>query len=86
MKVKNKKALMVYNPFAGKKKSHKTFPAVITKLQEMGYDLTIYQPFDLLNMDNPIKRACQNRWDAIFIAGGDGTVNQTIQFLAAEEF
>ncbi|MFC0273961.1 diacylglycerol kinase family protein [Metabacillus herbersteinensis] len=72
----NKQALMVYNPFSGKKGSHKAFPMLLQKLSEMGYRLTIH----------PIKKACQNRWDAIFIAGGDGTVNQSLQFLAAEEY
>lgn len=86
MNTMNKQALMVYNPFSGKKVSHKDFPMLIKKLSEMGYHLTIHQPTGFNNMDNPIKKACQNRWDAIFIAGGDGTVNKTIQLLAEEEY
>ncbi|MDQ0860003.1 diacylglycerol kinase family protein [Bacillus sp. V2I10] len=82
----NKQALMVYNPNSGKKKSHKAFPMIVKKLSEIGYQLTIHHPTEFKNCDNPIKKACQNRWDAIFIAGGDGTVNQSIQFLAEEEY
>ncbi|TYR81336.1 YegS/Rv2252/BmrU family lipid kinase [Priestia megaterium] len=82
----NKQALMIYNPFSGRKKSHKAFPMLLKKLSEMGYRLTIHQLTELNSIDNSIKEACQNRWDAIFIAGGDGTVNQLLQFLAEEEY
>jgi diacylglycerol kinase (ATP) len=82
----NKQALMVYNPFSGKKGTHKAFPMLIKKLSEMGYRITIHHVSGLKQMDHPIKKACQNRWDAIFIAGGDGTVNQTLQFIAEEEY
>lgn len=82
----NKQALMVYNPSSGKKVSHRDFPILIKKLSELGYQLTIYQPTRNNRMDNPIKKACQNKWAAIFIAGGDGTVNETIQILAEEEY
>ncbi|AIE61149.1 diacylglycerol kinase catalytic region [Bacillus methanolicus MGA3] len=82
----NKQALMVYNPFSGKKGTHKAFPMLIKKLSEMGYRLTIHHVSRFKHVDNPIKKACQDRWDAIFIAGGDGTVNQTLQFIAEEEY
>jgi diacylglycerol kinase (ATP) len=82
----NKQALMVYNPFCGKKATHKAFPILLKKLSEMGYQLTVHQLNEFNNIDNPIKKACQNRWDAIFIAGGDGTVNQSLQVLAEEEY
>lgn len=86
MDSKKKQALMIYNPFSGKKVSHKNFPFLIKKLSDLGYQLTIHQSTTFNSMNNPIKKACQNRWDAIFIAGGDGTVNETIQFLAEEEY
>ncbi|MCQ6274950.1 YegS/Rv2252/BmrU family lipid kinase [Bacillus sp. V3B] len=82
----NKQALMVYNPFSGKRGSHKALPILLKKLSEIGYQVTVHQERMFNNIDNPIKRACQNRWDAIFIAGGDGTVNQALQFLAEEEY
>lgn len=52
----------------------------------MGYQLTICQLTKDNNLDDPIKKACQNRWNAIFIAGGDGTVSKTIQLIAEEEY
>jgi diacylglycerol kinase (ATP) len=86
MSNKNKQALMIYNPYCGRKTTHKAFPMLLKKLSDIGYQITIYEERMFNNSDNPIKRACQNRWDAIFIAGGDGTVNQSIQYLAEEEY
>ena len=82
----NKQALMVYNPFAGKKGTHKDFPMLVKKLAEIGYRLDIVQPTNFKNPDHPIKKACKYKWDAIFIAGGDGTINQTLQLIAEEEY
>ncbi|MET3697832.1 diacylglycerol kinase (ATP) [Bacillus oleivorans] len=86
MSTVNKKALMIYNPCSGKKGNHKAFPILVKNLEEMGYQLDVYHPTKVRDSDHPIKKACQNKWDAIFIAGGDGTVNQTLQFIAEEEY
>lgn len=86
MNINNKQALIIYNSSSGKKISHKAFPMLLKELSKMGYRLTIHQLKGFNNIDNPIKNACRNEWDAIFIAGGDGTVNQTIQFIAEEEY
>ncbi|MDQ0217849.1 YegS/Rv2252/BmrU family lipid kinase [Peribacillus cavernae] len=86
MSTMDKQALMIYNSFSGKKSAHKAFPILLKKLEEIGYQLTIHQTKELTSIGNPIKKACQDRWDAIFIAGGDGTINQTLQFLAEEPF
>ncbi len=45
----------------------------------------IHQLTDFQNIETPIKEACQKKWDAIFIAGGDGTVNSSLQTLATEQ-
>ena len=76
-----KQALLIYNPVSGKRKNHHTFPMLVNKLQNIGYRLTIYQLTDAAPLHHPIKKACRQKWDAVFIAGGDGTVNQIIQLL-----
>ncbi|WP_243298655.1 diacylglycerol/lipid kinase family protein [Bacillus litorisediminis] len=86
MGTKSKQALMVYNAFSGKKGTHKDFPILLKKLSEMGYQLDIVQPTSVKSADHTIKKACKCKWDAIFIAGGDGTVNQTLQLIADEEY
>lgn len=82
----HKQALIIYNPFSGKRKKHSAFPVLLNKLSEIGYHFTVYELNEVHFINNPIRKACTQKWDAIFIAGGDGTVNQTIQFLAEEEF
>jgi diacylglycerol kinase (ATP) len=82
----HKQALIIYNPLSGKRKKHSAFPIILNKLSEIGYHLTVNELNEVNYMNNPIRKACTQKWDAIFIAGGDGTVNQTIQFLAEEEF
>lgn len=84
--MREKKALLVYNPSSGKKKNHKSLPEIKKKLMELGFQLTIYQTTLIGQSENLIQKACQNRWEAIFIAGGDGTINHVIQHLAEEEY
>ncbi|MFT0915592.1 YegS/Rv2252/BmrU family lipid kinase [Bacillus swezeyi] len=84
MNVYEKRALLIYNPLSGKKKKHKYFPILLRRLSEMGYLLSIHELDELKQAENPIQKACRQKWDAVFIAGGDGTVNQVIQFLAEE--
>ncbi|WP_327607504.1 YegS/Rv2252/BmrU family lipid kinase [Virgibacillus tibetensis] len=77
---------MVYNPVSGKKKNHKNLDLLLKKLLEIGYQVTVYSSMELNNHDNAIKEACENKWDTIFIAGGDGTVNHTLQYVAEQAY
>ncbi|WP_100400006.1 diacylglycerol/lipid kinase family protein [Bacillus sp. FJAT-44742] len=85
MKTLSKKALFIYNPQSGKKKRHNAFPFIVERLTQLGYQLIIHQLTDFQKIEHPIKEACQKKWDAIFIAGGDGTVNSSLQTLATEQ-
>ncbi|SDH49250.1 YegS/Rv2252/BmrU family lipid kinase [Alteribacillus bidgolensis] len=80
-----KQALMIYNPFSGQRKIHKSFPKITAKLQEMGYVLFVQKVTESKGIEIALKKACTNKWDAIFIAGGDGTINYCLQILAEEE-
>ncbi|WP_158736364.1 YegS/Rv2252/BmrU family lipid kinase [Alteribacillus sp. YIM 98480] len=80
-----KQALMIYNPFSGQRKIHKNFPKITTKLRELGYALFIQKVTEREKADLALKNACSNKWDAIFIAGGDGTINNCLQIIAEEE-
>lgn len=80
----SKQALMVYNPLSGKKKNHKYFPLIVNNLSKIGYRLHV-QSLGETELHHTIKTACNRKWDAIFIAGGDGTVNHAIQIVAGED-
>ncbi|MBP1969395.1 diacylglycerol kinase (ATP) [Virgibacillus natechei] len=81
-----KQALIIFNPESGNKKNHKSIDLIIDKLSDIGYNVTVQQSMLEDNRDNPVKIACEYKWDAIFIAGGDGTVNHTIQYLAKQAY
>ncbi|WP_249870023.1 diacylglycerol/lipid kinase family protein [Oceanobacillus saliphilus] len=81
-----KQALMIYNPYSGRKKNnHKTVELLLKKLSEIGYHITIHSLDELKHNENLIQIACERKWEAIFIAGGDGTINHTLQHLAVQE-
>ncbi|MFU0791209.1 diacylglycerol/lipid kinase family protein [Virgibacillus proomii] len=82
----NKQALMIYNPVSGKKKNHKYTDMLIKKLNDIGYEITVHSSIEMKQNGNAIREACENNWDAIFIAGGDGTINDTLQHLAEQEY
>ncbi|UCZ51978.1 YegS/Rv2252/BmrU family lipid kinase [Bacillus shivajii] len=79
------RALVIYNPTSGKKRYHKKFPIIKKKLKELGYTLTTLYLTNFTGHEPLINKACSENWDAIFIAGGDGTINYTIQIIAEEK-
>lgn len=81
----NKQALLIYNQLSGKKSSHRIFPFIEKRLSEMGYQLTVHRLKNFNDGENYIKEACQHKWEAIFIAGGDGTINYCLQSIAEEQ-
>lgn len=81
-----KQALVIYNPFSGKKKNHKYIKFLLQKISEIGYQITIHSSSDFKKNGNAIQKACKNKSDAIFIAGGDGTINDTLQHLAEQDY
>ncbi|WP_018922757.1 diacylglycerol/lipid kinase family protein [Salsuginibacillus kocurii] len=83
-----KRALLIYNPYAGKKRVHKRFPLILEKLSSLGYDVTVHQlkPGCEKESSQWLQSACRAKWEAVFIAGGDGTINYTLQFIAGEDY
>ncbi|MBB6449106.1 diacylglycerol kinase (ATP) [Geomicrobium halophilum] len=80
-----KRALMIYNPSSGKKRNHKNFPLIVEKLTDMGYEISIFQlQEDAQELSSLIKRACRQQWEALFVAGGDGTIQNVLQSLSPE--
>jgi diacylglycerol kinase (ATP) len=80
----NKSALMIYNPSSGKRRNHKKFPLIVEKLTNMGYQINILQSKDTAHLESLIRNACVNKWDALFVAGGDGTIHEVLQSLSDE--
>ncbi|MUK86919.1 YegS/Rv2252/BmrU family lipid kinase [Ornithinibacillus sp. L9] len=81
-----KLALMIYNPVSGKKRNHKYTEILLVKLKEIGYKVTVNSSNEWKENEEAIQEACKDHWDAIFIAGGDGTIKSTLQCLAEQNY
>lgn len=78
-------ALMIYNPLSGRKSQHRQFASLLHGLRDIGYRVRLHNTTDAEKTGMCIEEACANGWDAVFVAGGDGTVNRAIQTLAAQK-
>lgn len=74
-----KKALVIYNPVAGKKKILNTKRIIENTLKKNGYE---YDFFETLPVKiQPLEQFANNKYDRIIVSGGDGTVAEVTSFL-----
>lgn len=74
-----KKALVIYNPVAGKKKILNTKRIIENTLKKAGYK---YDFFETLPIEKqPLEQFAKNKYDRIVVSGGDGTVAEVTSFL-----
>ena len=72
-----KKLLLIMNPFAGQRKANRFLPDIIRLFHDYGYRCETYitgAPGD----GTRFLAACEDHYDLIVCAGGDGTLNETI--------
>ena len=79
-----KKALMIVNPRAGKKRSHGPFFEAAAELSEAGYLLQIHRTTGRGDATR-VAEELGPGVDLVVCAGGDGTLNETISGLMALE-
>ncbi len=74
-----KTAMIIYNPAAGQNKFHKIMPDVELLLNQAGYEVTLVSSTEEPESITKIAfQAASEGWQAIIAAGGDGTVNETV--------
>lgn len=66
MKQDAKHALLIYNPYSGKKRRHRQFPLLRNKLINLGYKIELHKTTDQMEIETKIRKACAEKWDAIF--------------------
>jgi diacylglycerol kinase (ATP) len=81
-----KKGLLIYNPTSGRKHKHRNFPFLLDRLSQMGYYIHLQMTGNYGDVSSITHKACRERWESIFIAGGDGTVHDVIEIIATEPF
>lgn len=78
------KLLFIYNPFAGKDRSRANFSDVVNTLTEAGFLVTTYPTQAPGDATTAISRWGAD-YDRIVVAGGDGTLNETVSGLLSLE-
>lgn len=80
-----KKAMVILNPSSGKEKAEENEVRIAEALQELGYKVDVRVTEKKNDATAYAKIACEERYDAVISVGGDGTLNETINGLAAQE-
>ncbi len=75
-----KKAFLIYNPFSGEGEISSKLDKMLQIFQYYGWQITIYCISDQ-DMFTTIKNIDTNYFDAVFAAGGDGTIHNVINDL-----
>lgn len=78
-----KQALLAVNPFSGNKRGMRVADLIAKKLRPK-FDITIY----VSNAPGDVARAINKRkdsLDAVFVVGGDGTVNEVLQVIVGTD-
>ena len=81
-----KRALLVVNPSSGGEKA-KDFENKMREKLETHFDEVLVKhtqkQFDATNF---VKKACEDKFDSVFLMGGDGTVNEGINGIAEQDY
>jgi diacylglycerol kinase (ATP) len=73
---------LIVNPTAGPWDIRRDLPAVLAHLQHHGYRVTTHQTERQGEATELARRARDEGLDAVFVVGGDGTINEVINGLA----
>lgn len=81
-----KRARLIYNPTAGREQFRKVLPLILDKLEQAGYETSAYATQGVGDAVQAARLASHRGHDLLVVAGGDGTLNEVINGLAAEEY
>lgn len=83
--MKEKKALLIINPFAGKKRVRAALYDIIDTLSHGGYTSTVCLTEYCGHATEIVKNVRPGDYDIIVCSGGDGTLNETISGVLASK-
>lgn len=81
-----KKALLIINPSSGGEKAKEYQQLAQEKLNQFFDEVKICQTEQKGDAKSFAKKAANERYDSVFVMGGDGTVNEGISGLAEEKY
>ena len=77
-----RRVLIIFNPIAGRRR-HQRLRAVIDRLTALGCNVTLRETTHQGDAEGIARRAVFEDFDVIVAAGGDGTINEVVNGLAA---
>ena len=80
-----KKVMIIVNPSSGEKKGEEYALQLETRLEEKYDSVELRRTTEAGDASKFAKRAATDHYDAIFILGGDGTINEAVNGLAEVE-
>lgn len=81
-----RKALLVINPSSGNEKAKDYGDLAIKKLEELFDSVEVKYTEKGGDAKRFAREAAENRYDSVFVMGGDGTVNEGISGIAEQEY
>lgn len=76
------RALVIFNPIAGRRR-HRRLAAVLERLSRLGWHPELARTTRRGDAEEAARRAAEENYDLIVVAGGDGTLNEAANGLAA---
>ena len=80
-----KRCAIIYNPNSGRKLFASKLDHVIKRVEQAGYDVTVYATKRPRHATEITKDVCDQGYDLLIVSGGDGTVHEVINGLCKKE-
>ena len=80
-----RKGLLLYNPAAGRYSVKRFVRGIIIPLKAAGWSIDIAETLNGTHATQTAHQAAQEKYDAVFAIGGDGTINQVASGLVDSE-
>jgi len=79
------RALLIHNPAAGRKLVRRGLPEALTLLRGHGWTVDVMQTQGPAHASSLAAHAAPDGYEAVLVAGGDGTINLVVQGLMAAQ-
>lgn len=82
-----KRARVIYNPSSGRELVIRELPEILNVYEEAGYETSAFQTTpEPLSAQKEAARCCEQGFDLIVAAGGDGTIHEVINGIAEKDY
>lgn len=85
MDERNRRAILVYNPEAGRFPAGVLLPGAVSLLEEAGWEVEIVEATSSVSLTQSAADAAEQGLAAVFVAGGDGSVGRVAGALAGSD-